>query len=76
MNRAAVSVGSNMGKGAGRATNGEFIQFPGFAGGSCSELLTQAVIAERLGLSELRDTVIQRATSIQKMIFTFIKTLR
>ncbi|MCC2545853.1 four helix bundle protein [Hymenobacter sp. BT175] len=78
MNRAAVSVGSNIGEGAGRATNGEFIQFLGFASGSCSELITQAVIAERLdfGTMELRTAVTQRATSVQKMIFTFIKTLR
>jgi hypothetical protein len=60
------------------ATDGEFIQFPGFASGSRSELLTRAVIAEipGFGLSELRGTVIQRTTAIQKMIFTFIKTLR
>lgn len=78
MNRAAVSVGSNIGEGAGRMTNGEFIQFLGFASGSCSEVITQAVIAERLelGSDDLRVAVVQRATSVQKMIFTFIKTLR
>lgn len=78
MNRAAVSVGSNIGEGAGRVTNGEFIQFLGFASGSCSELITQIIIAERLGfgLVESRNAVMERATSVQKMIFTFIKTLR
>lgn len=78
LNRAAVSVGSNIGEGAGRMTNGEFIQFLGFASGSCSELITQSVICERLGLgnTELRIVVIERATSVQKMIYTLIKTLR
>ncbi|UYZ62122.1 four helix bundle protein [Hymenobacter weizhouensis] len=78
MNRAAVSVGSNIGEGAGRMTNGEFVQFLGFASGSCSEIITQSVICERLelGTATLRAAVLERATSIQKMIHTFIKTLR
>ncbi|WP_400192646.1 four helix bundle protein [Hymenobacter sp. B81] len=78
MNRAAVSVGSNIGEGAGRATNGEFVQFLGYASGSCSELITQVVIADRLALGspDLRMVVLQRTTAVQKMIFTLMKTLR
>jgi four helix bundle protein len=78
LNRAGVSVASNIGEGAGRGSNGEFILFLGYANGSCIEVLTQAIIAERLnfGQGALRQQVINRAEAIQRQLFSLIKTLR
>lgn len=78
MNRAGVSVGSNIGEGAGRGSNGEFIQFLGYANGSCIEVLTQAIIAERLGFgdAEMRIVVMARTESIQRQLYSLIQTLR
>ena len=49
MQRAAVSVPSNIAEGAARRTRAELTQFIGVAQGSLSELDTQAEIAVRLG---------------------------
>ena len=48
--RAAVSIASNIAEGAGRNTNGEFIQFLGIANGSSFELTTQILIAAELDI--------------------------
>ena len=53
MNRAGVPVGANIGEEAGRGSNGEFVQFLGYANGSCIEVLTQSLIAERLGFGKV-----------------------
>lgn len=45
MNRAAVSIPSNIAEGAGRNGNKEFTQFLNIAIGSCFELETQIILA-------------------------------
>ena len=48
--RSAVSIPSNIAEGAGRNSSKELAQFLGVANGSRSELDTQLVVAQRLGL--------------------------
>ena len=54
--RASVSIPSNISKGAGRNSDGEFIYFLGVANGSSYELQTQLVLANKLSL--LADNII------------------
>jgi four helix bundle protein len=78
MNRAAVSVGSNIGEGAGRSSNPEFIQFLHYASGSCTELITQLTIAKRLGFTSETgaETVSMRIQSVHRQVISLIQTLR
>lgn len=50
MNRAAVSVPSNIAEGAERNSHKEYIQFLHIAKGSLAELRTQLYIAEKSGI--------------------------
>ena len=77
INRSAVSIPSNIAEGAGRNTDGEFNQFLGIASGSCYELETQLIIAQKLGyLSEETLTVLSNRTDhIQKMIYNLQRRL-
>jgi len=50
MRRAAVAIPSNLAEGRGRGTKKDYRQFVVLARGSASELETQVIIAEELGL--------------------------
>ncbi|HRF79315.1 MAG TPA: four helix bundle protein [Flavobacteriales bacterium] len=69
--RCAVSIPSNIAEGAGRRTPGEFKQFLGIAIGSSCELLTQLIIAQRLGYLEAQEVagLAARITLIQKGVY-------
>ena len=76
--RALVSIASNIAEGAGRNTDGEFIQFLGIANGSSFELTTQLIIMQELGLikHEQVSVVINELEEIQKMIYSFMNNIR
>ena len=75
MQRAAVSIPSNIAEGFERQTNKEFIQFLYIAKGSCAELRTQLYIASSLHYitKEVSTNLIEITSTISKMIFTLIK---
>ena len=75
--RAVVSIASNIAEGAGRNTNGEFIQFLGIANGSSFELTTQLIITAELGLvkQDQVSTILKELDEIQKMIYAFMNNL-
>ena len=52
MQRAAVSIASNIAEGSARGTRKDFRQFVSIARGSNCELQTQLLIANRLGFAE------------------------
>ena len=76
--RCSVSVPSNVAEGAGRNGNNEFINFLGIACGSCCELDTQLILAERFGYINSTDSanVLIRLDRIKKMIVGLINKLR
>jgi four helix bundle protein len=78
LNRAAVSVPSNIAEGCGRGTDAAFIQFLEYAFGSVFEIETQIFVVQRLKLlpiDELR--IINQLTDEEgKMINSLISSLR
>lgn len=78
LRRAAVSVPSNIAEGFGRFHNKEYAQFLFTALGSCSEVITQLTIAQRLGFikNNNAENLISEAEQISKMIMGLIKKLR
>jgi four helix bundle protein len=75
MQRAAVSIPSNIAEGQARNHRKEFVQFLGIAYGSSAELETQLLIAKQ-EYSELSfDTIENLLIEIQKMLNTLIQRL-
>jgi four helix bundle protein len=71
MQRAGVSVPSNIAEGAARNHDGEFFHFLGIACGSAAELATQTIIAERLGYIEKiqADKILGETEHIMNRVF-------
>ncbi len=77
INRAAVSIPSNIAEGAGRNSNKEFSRFLSIAMGSCFELDTQFIISEKLNFINSEEIkILQNEISyIQNMIFKLKNSL-
>jgi len=77
INRAVVSVASNIAEGSSRSSDKEFKHFLSIAIGSLFELETQIILANEFGFISLEDTeiVIAEIIVLQKMITNFRKTL-
>jgi four helix bundle protein len=76
MQRAAVSVPSNIAEGFERQTNKEFIQFIYIAKGSCGELRTQLYLAKELNYISKEDftNLLSEAKRLSAMLYKFIET--
>jgi four helix bundle protein len=78
INRAAVSIPSNIAEGSGRNGNKEFVQFLSISMGSCFEVETQLTLA--LEFSYLQkddyDRLILDLNKLEKMINSLISTLK
>jgi four helix bundle protein len=76
MQRAAVSIASNIAEGAERSTK-EFKHFLNIARGSSAELRTQTYIAAKIGLFEAKTMreIVTETKEISKMLFALSKSL-
>ncbi|MDD2479630.1 MAG: four helix bundle protein [Victivallaceae bacterium] len=77
MQRAAISIASNIAEGAERNSIREYIHFLHIAKGSAGELRTQIYIADKVKLieSEKRQKLCTELTEISKMLQGLIKFL-
>ena len=78
MRRSAVSVSSNIAEGAGRKSKGEFKLFLNYAYGSCCELETQLIIANKLRYIEDNNfsVISTKLNENEKMLFNLSKSIK
>lgn len=76
LQRAALSIPSNIAEGHGRGSVKEFIHFLYISLGSCQEVETLVIIAHELGYIESEDIWIGRVQEINKMLNGLIRSLK
>jgi four helix bundle protein len=78
MQRAAVSIPSNIAEGYERNSNKEFIQHLFIAKGSCAELRTQLYLAIKIGIlnESTGNELLELTKKISAMLMKLIKTRR
>ena len=76
--RAAVSIPSNIAEGSSRSSDKDYNRFIEISLGSSFELETQLLIAEAAGYGnlELKKSVLKNIDEEQKMLMSFMKTLK
>jgi four helix bundle protein len=74
MQRAAVSIPSNIAEGKKRGTKKDFVQFLHIAGGSAAELETQLMATEKIYQINAK-SALKELDEIQRMLTMFIKKL-
>ena len=74
--RAAVSIPSNIAEGYGRNHRPEFIQFLGISYGSACELETQLVIAKKLYPELNYEVAFSLLNEVQKMLGAMLRKLK
>ncbi len=76
--RCSVSISSNIAEGYGRRSTAEYIRFLNIAQGSCNELETQLIIAQRIGyltVESIRE-INQELLSITRMLISLTNKLK
>ena len=75
--RASISIAANIAEGAARQSDKEFLRFVSIAQGSCSEVETELLIAEKLGYLPESDYIELKASadSIGRMLVGLSKHL-
>jgi len=75
MQRAALSVASNLVEGCSRSTQAEYIRFVEIAYSSCCECAYQLSVAQRLGFAACED-LHQRASALSRQLGSLLVNLR
>ena len=75
MQRAAVSVPSNISEGYERGSNREFVQFLHYAKGSAGELRTQVCLATMLGYcsESASQLLLEKSRKVSAMLYKYIQ---
>lgn len=78
LQRAAVSISSNIAEGAARSSDADFAHFLDFALGSAFEVETQLKIAKNVGYldEEHYQEMVKKLSSIERQLNGLIKTIR
>ena len=77
LQRAAVSVPSNVAEGNARGTRRDYARFVGIARGSAAELQTQLILVQELGLGDCQaaTALIDSVESINRMLYRLQQSL-
>ena len=78
LQRAVVSISSNIAEGSARTSDSEFAHFLDIALGSAYEVETQLLISKNVGYINLNiyNQLLEELMSIEKQLAGFIKTIR
>ena len=78
LQRAVVSISSNIAEGAGRPTDSDFAHFLDMSLGSANEVETQLLISRNLNYipMEQYELLVENLTSIQKQLTGLISSIR